>query len=77
VLFAIGLALLLISFLLYPRTAELPSPAFSRLALSAGFRVAFIDYSVIQVSPATRRSRSQLCCQPARQRRPPMLRPRF
>jgi hypothetical protein len=52
VLFAIGLALLLISFLLYPRTTELPSPAFPRLALSTTFPVAFIDYSVVQVSPA-------------------------
>jgi len=52
VLGAIGLALLLISFLLYPRTNELPSPAFPRLALSTTFPVAFIDYSVVQVSPA-------------------------
>ena len=52
VLGAIGLVLLLISFLLYPRTTELPSPAFPRLALSAPFTVAFIDYSVVQVSPA-------------------------
>jgi hypothetical protein len=52
VLGAIGLALLLISFLLYPRTTELPSPAFPRLALSTNLRVAFIDYSVFQVSPA-------------------------
>jgi hypothetical protein len=52
VLGAIGLALLLISFLLYPRTTELPSPAFPRLELSAPFSVAFIDYSVVQVSPA-------------------------
>ena len=52
VLGALGLALLLISFLLYPRTTELPSPAFPRLALSTNLRVAFIDYSVFQVSPA-------------------------
>jgi hypothetical protein len=52
VLGALGLALLLISFLLYPRTTELPSPAFPRLELLAPFSVAFIDYSVVQVSPA-------------------------
>ena len=52
VLGALGLALLLISFLLYPRTTELPSPAFPRLALSTTFPVAFIDYTVVQVSPA-------------------------
>jgi len=52
VLGALGLALLLISFLLYPRTTELPSPAFPRLALSTTFPVAFIDYSVFQISPA-------------------------
>lgn len=52
VLFALGLVLLLISFLLYPRTTELPSPAFPRMALSTTFPVAFIDYSVVQVSPA-------------------------
>ncbi len=52
VLGVLGLALLLISFLLYPRATELPSPAFSRLALSTTFRVAFVDYSVVQVSPA-------------------------
>jgi hypothetical protein len=51
VLGALGLALLLISFLLYPRTTELPSPAFPRLALSTTFPVAFIDYTVVQVSP--------------------------
>jgi hypothetical protein len=52
VLGAIGLALLLVSFLLYPRTTELPSPAFPRLELSTNLRVAFVDYSVVQVSPA-------------------------
>jgi hypothetical protein len=52
VLGAIGLVLLLIAFLLYPRTTELPSPAFPRLELSAPFPVAFVDYSVVQVSPA-------------------------
>jgi hypothetical protein len=52
VLGAIGLALLLISFLLYPRTTELPSPAFPRLELSTNLRVAFVDYSVVQISPA-------------------------
>ena len=47
------MALLLISFLLLPENAtELPSPAFPRLALSVQIRVAFIDYSVVQVSPA-------------------------
>jgi hypothetical protein len=52
VLGTIGLALLLISFLLYPRTTELPSPAFSRLAVAApGIRVAIVGYHVTQVSP--------------------------
>ena len=52
VLGAVGVVLLLISFFLYPRTTELPSPAFPRLAVSTTFPVAFIDYSVVQVSPA-------------------------
>jgi hypothetical protein len=52
VLGAIGLVMLLISFFLYPRTNELPSPAFARLAVSTTFRVAFIDYTVFQDSPS-------------------------
>jgi len=51
VLGTIGLALLLISFFLYPRTADVSSPAFARLAVSArDIQVAFIDYGVEQVS---------------------------
>jgi hypothetical protein len=52
VLGAVGLALLLISFFLYPRTNEPPSPAFARLAVSTTFPVAFIDYTVFQPSPS-------------------------
>ncbi|HEY1319114.1 MAG TPA: hypothetical protein VGF32_02655 [Streptosporangiaceae bacterium] len=44
--------LLLISFFLYPRTNELPSPAFARLAVSTTFPVAFIEYTVFQPSPS-------------------------
>ncbi|HSS92234.1 MAG TPA: hypothetical protein VLL69_23230 [Streptosporangiaceae bacterium] len=52
VLGTVGLALLLISFFLYPRTADLPSPGFARLAVSArGIQVAFVEYGVDQVSP--------------------------
>jgi hypothetical protein len=52
VLGTIGLALLLISFFLYPRTTELPSPAFSRLVVAVpDTRVSLIDYGVVQVSP--------------------------
>jgi hypothetical protein len=51
VLGTIGLGLLLISFFLYPRTADVPSPAFARLGLAATFPVAFIEYGVVQVSP--------------------------
>ena len=52
VLGTIGLALLLVSFFLYPRTADVASPAFARLAVSArGIRVAFLEYGVAQVSP--------------------------
>ena len=49
---AIGLVMLLISFFLYPRTNELPSPAFARLAVSTAFQVAFIEYTVFQPSPS-------------------------
>jgi hypothetical protein len=51
VLGSIGVAFLLIAFFLYPRTTELPSPAYPRLGVSATFPIAFIDYTVVQVTP--------------------------